>query len=149
MRNSGITIIEVMIAVALASSLCAIGFTGITAFSRSITRAKQFVSETELTTAAIRASIASADALSSPSSQISTSTFSSPMLVPSKWVTCSFTPIGTSTTGYTQLTFALQISNTNTNGLKVTASTTGDVANALKMNASRNNTLNIQSLPCQ
>jgi type II secretory pathway pseudopilin PulG len=149
MRKSGITIIEVMIAVALASSLCAIGFTGITAFSRSITRAKQFVSETELITAAIRASAASADA---GSATISYSILLSPVSVPKNWVICTHAPL----LGGSQLTFTLpsgmrnQIGNS---GQYTTASTTGDVANALKMNTTvpgaPTNTLNIQSLPCQ
>ncbi len=62
-----------MIAVALASSVSAIGFTGIVAFGRSITRAKQFASQTELITAAIRASIASSDNFAAPSDKILTS----------------------------------------------------------------------------
>lgn len=61
MNRFAITLIEVMVAVSLASFVAAIGFTGISAFGKSITRAKQFTSETELITTAMRMAVANAD----------------------------------------------------------------------------------------
>lgn len=54
MPRAGLTILEITIAVALASFVSAIGFTGINAFGKAITRSKQFTSETQMITAAMR-----------------------------------------------------------------------------------------------
>lgn len=145
MKNSGLTLIEVMIAVALASSVCAIGFTGIVAFGRAITRAKQFTSETELITAAIRASIASADD-AIPSSTIATSILPPTVPVPKNWVSCSIEQVGPAS----KLTLHLELirSQIGNSSRYTTSSTTGDVSTALKMDATQKNYLTIQSLPC-
>ena len=153
MRNSGLTLIEIMISVAIASSICAIGFTGIVAFGRAITRAKQFTSETELITTAIRASIASADS-AIPSSKIlgtilpvtDNPLLPNPVPVPKNWVSCIITDSGNAS----QVTFSLQLDRKQigTSSTYTTASTTGDMNTALKMDAAGKNYLNIQSLPC-
>lgn len=82
MTRNALTIMEVMVAVSLASFVAAIGFTGINAFGKSITRAKQFTSETELITSAMRMAVANADVGASGFTALPT---------PRSWVQASFT----------------------------------------------------------
>ena len=56
-----LTIIEIMVAVSLASFIAAIGFTGVNAYGKAITRSKQFTAETEIILAAMRSAVKSAD----------------------------------------------------------------------------------------
>ena len=147
-RHNGMTLMEVMVAVALSSMICAIGFTGIVAFSRSITKSKQFTSETELIVSAIRASIASADYLtSSPqfTSYINPVFLPTPVAVPKNWVGLAHTPDPTSKSSI--LTFSNQLSVSVVTGVQTTGATTGDVRKALNMD-SGTNTLSIRAYAC-
>ncbi len=138
MNRCGMTLIEVMMAVAFSSFIAAIGFTGITAFGRSVTRAKQFASETELITTGMRLAIKSADSASGKS-YIDPAPGPMPNLPPG-WTSCSIDKVGQAS----GLTFELTIAAT----LKGTAATTGDVRKALNMNTSGSNTVRIQTLAC-
>jgi len=60
-HRNGLTLIEVMIAVSLASFIAAIGFTGISAFGKAITRSKQFTAQTQVIVATLRYATVSAD----------------------------------------------------------------------------------------
>lgn len=57
------TIMEVMMAVALGSFIAAIGFTGINAFGKAVTRSKQFTAQTQIITACLRYSARRGDAI--------------------------------------------------------------------------------------
>ena len=52
---------EIMMAVAMATFMAAIGFTGIQAFGKAITRSKQFASESEMIIACMRMAVKAAD----------------------------------------------------------------------------------------
>ncbi len=60
-QRTGFTIMEIMLAVTMASFMAAIGFTGISAFGKSITRSKQFASESEMIISCMRMAIKEAD----------------------------------------------------------------------------------------
>lgn len=120
--RSGLTLIEVMMAVSLASFVAAIGFTGINAFGKAITRSKQFASETEMITAAIRLVDQRAD---NGYATLPTQTMSRPK----NWTYCDMTSSG--------LQFTLQATNKQTGG---------HVEQALNMNGSNQNTLVIRAL---
>lgn len=139
MNRNGMTLIEVMMAVAFSSFIAAIGFTGITAFGRSVTRAKQFASETELITTAMRLGVKDADM---GSTFISSASGILPNLPPG-WTSCAINRAGQASV----LTFTLTIAAT----AQGTAATTGDVRNALGMIKTANsgtNTVRIQTLAC-
>ena len=126
----GLTLIEVMCAVAIGSFVAGIGFTGITALSRSITRAKQFASETELITALMRQAIARADNKDLDISATPT------LETPTSWTNCKIT-------GPNSVEFSLKLTATS----KGTTATTGDVRKALQMSADKN-TLQLKTIAC-
>ena len=152
-RHSGMTLMEVMVAVALSSMICAIGFTGIVAFSRSITKSKQFTSETELIVSAIRASIASADSVTATpqfTSYINQSYI--PVLpttvpVPKNWVSLTQVQVPAGTPECSILTFSNQLTVSGVGAAQTTAATTGDVRKALNMD-NGTNTLSIRAFAC-
>ena len=59
--RSGFTIMEVMIAVSIASFIAAIGFTGVNAFGKAVTRSKQFTAESQIIVATLRYAVRTAD----------------------------------------------------------------------------------------
>lgn len=136
--RSGLTLIEVMSAVAIGTFVAAIGFTGVTAFGRSITRAKQFTSETEMITALIRQTIARAD---QGHSDITDTPGDLP--TPPTWTRCVMEPNAAK--------FYMQLKVTTTGSTETTASTTGDVRKALQMTTDGTgsyNTLQLKTITC-
>jgi type II secretory pathway pseudopilin PulG len=63
--RAGFTLTEVLMALGLSMFIAAIGFTGIQAFGKAVTRAKQFAAETQMITACLEFAGASADASAS------------------------------------------------------------------------------------
>jgi Tfp pilus assembly protein FimT len=122
MLRSGLTIMEVMIAVALASFVCAIGFTGINAFGKAITRSKQFTSETEMITAAMRMADDRADR------GLNALPALDPVSTPKNWTRCKMNPDG--------LEFTLVVKN---------AQVGGKISGGLNMESGKN-TLMIRAL---
>jgi len=112
-----------MIAVALASFVAGIGFTGINAYGKSITRAKQFTSETEMITAAMR--MADEQAESGALLPVGT------MQVPRGWTSCDMQT--------DRITFGLQVKEVQTGG---------QVKKGLQMDGSGQNVLIIKALSC-
>ncbi len=132
--RSGFTIMEIMMAVAMATFMAAIGFTGIQAFGKSITRSKQFTSESEMIVACMRLAIKQADATGSPPA-IS----AAPSLeVPRNWLTCGISGNIVTFDMSSTLKLVSAGGGTGTNQTNVT--------NALNMDAADKNTLTIKTL---
>lgn len=135
--HSGLTIMEVMMAVSIGSFVAAIGFTGINAYGKSIVRAKQFTSETEVITALMREAV---DRGNQRQSGMSASTT---LLTPKGWTTCGVSG--------DMVTFTLDLKSTTTGTNEVTAQAGGKVYNALNMDTSagtHKNTLTIKTITC-
>lgn len=121
--RAGLSLIEVMTAVSLATFIAAIGFTGVNAFGKSITRAKQFTSETEMITAAIR--IADEQAEAAALLPVGT------MQVPRGWTTCDMQS--------DRITFEIQVKEEQTGG---------HVKKGLNMDSAGQNVLIVKALSC-
>jgi Tfp pilus assembly protein FimT len=135
MRNrAGFTIMEIMMAVAMATFMAAIGFTGIQAFGKSITRSKQFTSESEMIIACMRMAIGQAEA---GYSQISATPGVLP--VPRNWTQCK---ISGNTITFTLDTNLKLVSTGGSDGSIGTSSIFG----GLNMNAAHENTLTVKTL---
>ena len=80
--HAGITSLEALSAATLAALIAALGFTGVTAFGKSINRAKQLTSETEQITAAMRLADQRAD------QGYATLEPQTPMPAPQTWTRC-------------------------------------------------------------
>jgi prepilin-type N-terminal cleavage/methylation domain-containing protein len=98
-----LTLIEVMIAVSLASFVAAIGFTGVNAFGKAITRSKQFTAETQVITACLRYAVRTGDV-----NVLNTVYSTSPIPLPTNYPT-------TTISGNT-LQFSIGISNAKVGG---------------------------------
>lgn len=135
---SGLTIMEVMMAVSIGSFIAAIGFTGINAYGKSIVRAKQFTSETEVITALMR------EAVDRGNQKLSGMSASTVLLTPKGWTTCAVSG--------NIVTFTLDLSSTTIGGNEVNAQAGGKVYNALNMDTTspgvHKNTLQIKTIAC-
>lgn len=96
LSRHGFTIMEIMFAVSMATFMAAIGFTGISAFGKSVTRSKQFTSESEMVIACMRMAIKEADA-----GQDRISATSGPLPVPRNWTTCTISSTDPSVVEFT------------------------------------------------
>jgi prepilin-type N-terminal cleavage/methylation domain-containing protein len=124
--RSALTLIEVMIAISLASFVSAIGFTGVNAFGKAITRSKQFASETQMITMAIRLADQRAD------NGYSTLPVQASVSRPKNWTYCEMISTG--------LIFKLQATNKQTGGQVEQALNMASVAGV------NQNTLDIKAL---
>lgn len=138
--RSGFTIMEIMMAVTMASFMAAIGFTGISAFGKSITRSKQFTSESELVIACMRMAIEQADAGENRLVDPGIHALPYELPVPRNWVKCTID---------TPDTIKFEIADTLANTIVSAGGGDGpgrtNVKNGLNMSGDKN-TLTIKTL---
>lgn len=129
MKNrAAFTIMEILLAITMASFMAAIGFTGISAFGKSITRSKQFTSESEVILACMRMAVADAEK-GNPAMTASS------LETPKNWVQCAIA--------------GDRVTLTLDSGLVLTSAGGGGTSNirgGLNMGASNNNTITIKTV---
>ena len=127
-------------AVSIGSFIAAIGFTGVNAYGKSIVRAKQFTSETEMITALMREAVGRGNnSTNLPGMSASTS-----LKTPKGWTTCGVSG--------NVVTFTLDLKTTTLGTNEISSQAGGKVFNAMNMDTtagnSHKNTLTIKTINC-